>query len=97
MSNISINIKIANRQYPLKVKIWEEENIRRASKLVNERIRARREKMGVQDFQDLLAIIAFDYQVEKLASDKEQHERTKKSCEKLEELNRLVKNKSEQA
>ena len=37
MAELSIKIRIGNREYPMKVKAEDEERIRRAGKLLNEK------------------------------------------------------------
>ena len=71
MEPIKIKLKIAEREYPLTVQPAEEERIRKASKLINERIAFYKERMRVADMQDLLAMVAFDSLMNKL--DAENH------------------------
>jgi cell division protein ZapA (FtsZ GTPase activity inhibitor) len=49
MGEISIKINIADRVYPLKVNMEEEEIIRRAAKLINDRIKEYQENYAVRD------------------------------------------------
>ncbi|MEQ9593482.1 MAG: cell division protein ZapA, partial [Cyclobacteriaceae bacterium] len=53
MDELSIKIKIADREYPMKVKLKEEERIRAAGKLVNEKLKHYRSQFGIDDKQDL--------------------------------------------
>jgi cell division protein ZapA len=66
MEQLSIKVKIADREYPLKVRKDEEERIRMAAKLLNEKIKQFKDQFGKDDKQDLLAMAAFDMAVEKL-------------------------------
>ena len=66
MEQLSIKVKIADREYPLKVKQHEEERIRSAAKMLNEKVKQFRELFGKDDKQDLLAMAAFDLMVDKL-------------------------------
>ncbi len=66
MNKLSIKIKIADREYPMKVEPEEEERIRKAGKIVNEKIKLFRGQFGIDDKQDLLAMVAFDALVERL-------------------------------
>jgi len=61
MGEISIKINIADRVYPLKVNIEEEEIIRRAAKLINDRIKEYQENYAVRDKQDLLSMCVLHY------------------------------------
>lgn len=66
---IKIKIKIAGREYPMTITANEEENIRNAGRVINERLKIVRDEMGLDDKQDLLAMVAFDFVNEKLLSD----------------------------
>ncbi len=90
MEELSIRIKIADREYPMKVKRDDEEKIRKAAKLINERIRNYKEQYGIDDKQDLLAMVAFDCVVDGLSNSQEQHETDKTIVEKIGYLNQLV-------
>lgn len=90
MSLLSIKIKIADRDYPMKVEQHEEEQLRLAGKLVNERLREFQKSFGIDDKQDLLAMVVFDTMVEKIkvegGNSKESHD----ISERLQRLNQLV-------
>ena len=59
MSEQTINISIANRNYPLHVKNEEErKNLLQAAEAINERIRQYEKDYAVIDRQDLLAMTA---------------------------------------
>lgn len=66
MEQLSIKVKIADREYPLKVRKDEEERIKMAAKLLNDKIKQFKDQFGKDDKQDLLAMAAFDLAVEKL-------------------------------
>ncbi|GAB3821806.1 cell division protein ZapA [Pontibacter rugosus] len=66
MSELSIKIRIAEREYPMRVKEEEEERIRAVGKVLNERLRYFKEQFGIQEKQDLLAMVAFETMVEKM-------------------------------
>ena len=44
----------------MKVKPEEEQRVRNASKRINEKLRVYREQFGIDDKEDLLAMVAFD-------------------------------------
>jgi cell division protein ZapA len=56
MGEISIKINIADRVYPLKINSEDEENVRKAAKLVNDRLKEFQENYAVRDKQDLLSM-----------------------------------------
>ncbi|MDD9140022.1 MAG: cell division protein ZapA [Candidatus Cardinium sp.] len=66
MTALSIKIKIADRMYPMKVASANEAAVRKAGKLLEERISSYQKKLRIQDQQDLLAMVAFDCLVESL-------------------------------
>jgi cell division protein ZapA len=90
MEELSIKIKIADREYPMKVKRAEEERVRTAGKLINEKLKFYREQFGIDDKQDLLAMVAFDCLVDKMASDETQQVIDQTVFEKVSQLNQLV-------
>lgn len=80
MDTLSIKIKIGDREYPMKVKVEDEAKIRRAGKLINEKLKKYREEFGLDDRQDLLAMVAFDCMVETM----ELNEMSSEDSEKVE-------------
>ncbi len=60
MGSLSIKVAIANRVYPLKIEEEEEEQVRKAAKMVNDSIREYEENYAVSDKQDLLAMCALN-------------------------------------
>ena len=90
MDNLSIKIKIADREYPMKVQPEDEEKVRNAGKLITERLRSYREQFGIDDKQDLLAMVAFDSVVDKLEMEKQEKEMDDSVVQKINHLNLLV-------
>lgn len=90
MEKLSIKVKISDREYPMKVDPADEENIRRAGKMINERLRAYREKFGIDDKQDLLAMVAFDSMVERLKVEGKTHQVDDAIEHKLANLNSII-------
>lgn len=74
----------------MKVDAKDEENIRKAGKLINERLRSYRERFGIDDKQDLLAMVAFDSTVERLKVEGETHHMDDTIEHKIEKLNQLI-------
>lgn len=66
MEGLSINIRIGDKEYPMKVRAKEEKLLRKAEKQLNKRISDFQNRYGMRDTQDLLNIVAFDCLVEKL-------------------------------
>jgi cell division protein ZapA len=61
MGEISIKINIADRVYPLRIAVEEEEDIRHAAKLINEKIKELQDNYAVRDKQDLLSMCVLQY------------------------------------
>ena len=61
---ISIKVNIADVVYPLKVNIEDEPNIRKAAKLINEKIRNYRDDYQLADKANLLSMVALQFAVE---------------------------------
>lgn len=66
MGELSIKVNIAGRTYPLTINMVEEEQVRKATKLINEHIKEFEEKYAVRDKQDLLAMCALQLQTQNL-------------------------------
>ncbi len=90
MDKLSIKVKISDREYPMKVDPVDEENIRRAGKIINESLKSYREKFGIDDKQDLLAMVAFDSTVEKLKLEGKSHHVDDTVEHKLAKLNQII-------
>ncbi|WP_018343209.1 cell division protein ZapA [Cytophaga aurantiaca] len=69
MGELSIKIRISDREYPMRVDASEEERIRAAGKLINEKLKHFREQFGIDDKQDLLSMTVFDAVMDKLKAD----------------------------
>ena len=89
MDELSLRLKIADREYPMKVKSEEEERVRKAAKLVNEKMKAFRNQFGIDDKQDLLAMVAFDGMI-KFLKEQDQHTQEDDAMNLIEELNQKL-------
>lgn len=90
MTELSIKIKIGNREYPMKVAPEDEATIRQAGKKINEKIRSFQEQFGIDDRQDLLAMVAIDGYVEKLQSSEIRQSTDDVAMEQISKLNKLI-------
>jgi cell division protein ZapA len=90
MSELSIKIRIAEREYPMRVKEEEEERLRVVGKLLNERLRFYKEQFNIQDKQDLLAMVAFETMVEKLKLEEDKNDHLSKVGQQLNVLDELL-------
>ncbi|MEM6735345.1 MAG: cell division protein ZapA [Bacteroidota bacterium] len=90
MAELSIKIKIGNRDYPMKVKALDEERIRQAGKLLNEKIKNYQNQFGIDDSQDLIAMVAFDCLVEKLKREESSEVADNFALREVTKLNQLI-------
>jgi cell division protein ZapA len=71
MQELSIKIRIYDRQYPMKLQPNDEAQIRKAALQINEQIKVYKDQFNSLDIQDILSMVAFDCMVEKLKVQKE--------------------------
>lgn len=90
MGELSIRIKIGNREYPMKVSAQEEAQVRQAGKQLNERLRSYKEQFGIDDHQDLLAMVSFDLLIEKIKADEALVGIDQLTLEKISHLNHQI-------
>jgi len=82
---LSIRINIIDRYYPLKIDRGDEEKIRKAGKIINDKVLQYKQKYSDKDAQDFLAMAALQY-VTKLI-DLEGKENSSALTESIRELN----------
>lgn len=58
---LSIRVNVADRFYPLKIESRDEEKIRKAAKLINEKVLLYKQRYSDKDTQDFLAMAALQY------------------------------------
>ena len=90
MGEISIKINIADRVYPLKINMEEEEIVRRAAKLINDRIKEYQENYAVKDKQDLLSMCVLHYASASIRAEKKASNEDKDLAEKVYQLDSLL-------
>lgn len=90
MAELSIKLKIGNREYPMRVKAEDEERIRKAGKILNEKMKSYKEKFGIEDNQDLIAMVAFDCQVEKMKSEENRDDSSDSALVQVQAINQLI-------
>lgn len=64
MDELSIKVNIADRYYPLSVTAEQEEQVRKASKLINDKLKALEQQFSVRDKQDMLSMCALELATE---------------------------------
>jgi cell division protein ZapA (FtsZ GTPase activity inhibitor) len=92
MGEISIKINIADRVYPLRINMEEEEIVRRAAKLINDRIKEFQDNYAVRDKQDLLSMCVLHYATATLKAEKQGMNEDTEVAEKVYQLDQLLTN-----
>ncbi len=70
---LSIKVQIAERFYPLKIRRQEEEKIRRAARLINDKVLQYKQRYTDKDAQDFLAMVALQFVINLLDCEEEQN------------------------
>lgn len=63
---LSIRVNVADRYYPLRVDRDDEERIRKAAKLINDKVLQYKQRYNDKDVQDFLAMAALQYVIKTL-------------------------------
>ena len=74
----------------MKVDAEDEERIRLAGKKINEKIKLYRDQFGIDDKQDLLAMVAFDSLYEKLQTEANSTSSGESAVDRISYLSRLI-------
>src|SRR6056297_3105500 len=82
---LSIKLNLADRYYPLKIERDDEERIRKAAKLINEKILQYKQRYSDKDNQDFLAMAALQFVIRYLEIEEKSDEQP--ILEDLKELN----------
>jgi cell division protein ZapA len=90
MTELSIKIKIGDREYPMKASPSEEARLRLAGKIINEKMKSYRDLFGIDDKQDLLAMVAFDSMVEKMKISETAGKQNQEVIHKINHLSSLI-------
>jgi cell division protein ZapA len=90
MNELAIKIRIAERDYPMRVEVADEERLRLAGRQLSERLREFREQYGIQDKQDLLAMVALATMADSLKVSKEKDGTDAALTERLARLDELL-------
>ncbi|TDS17371.1 cell division protein ZapA [Sphingobacterium paludis] len=90
MGEISIKINIADRVYPLRVDIEEEEVIRHAAKLINEKIKELQDNYAVRDKQDLLSMCVLQYATGMIKAERNAQQHEEGLEERIHELDHVL-------
>lgn len=70
---LAIKVQIAERFYPLKIEVRDEEKIRKAARLINDRLMQYKQRYTDKDAQDFLAMAALQFVIQLLDCESKQN------------------------
>ena len=70
---LSIKVQIAERFYPLKIKRQDEEKIRKAARLINEKVLQYKQRYTDKDTQDFMAMAALQFVISLIDCEQQQN------------------------
>jgi len=85
---LSIRINIAERYYPLKIDRKDEENIRKAAKMINEKVLQYNKRYNDKDTQDFLAMAALQFVIK--LNESEDRNEVEPILSEIEQLNEQI-------
>ncbi|MEN6619157.1 MAG: cell division protein ZapA [Rikenellaceae bacterium] len=88
MEQQSIRISIADRYYPLRIAIADEEKIRTATKIINEKVDLYKKRYINRDTQDALSMALLQFVIRLIES--EQREESNQIIDELQNLDTLL-------
>lgn len=88
---ININVLIADRPYPLKIKKSEEEDVRNAAREINEKVKQFQQVYAAKDKQDYLAMSALMYAVQSIENKRKTENNDADFEGELQNLEQLLK------
>ena len=91
MDELSIKVKIAEREYPMKVSIEEQGKIKEAEQQIAQKIKFFKDTFKIDDVQDLFAMVAFDAVVDKINNEKSLSKDLSENVRRYTELLDLLK------
>jgi cell division protein ZapA (FtsZ GTPase activity inhibitor) len=90
MEEISITVTISDRPYRLTVYKNEEETVKKAAKLIDQKVKEYAVHYAFKDKQDLLAMVALQFTTSLLNNENQAVDLESDVSEKLEELDKVL-------
>lgn len=90
MEKYSIKVNILNRPYPLLVRSEEEEAVRNAARLINDKIRVYKEKFSVKDDLDLVIMCCLELATDNIHQSARTRHHEQKASAKLAKIDDLL-------
>jgi cell division protein ZapA (FtsZ GTPase activity inhibitor) len=95
MDELTISVKIADRPYKMTVKVEEEEVIRKAARLINEKIKEYANTYAFNDSQDLLSMVSLWFATTSLKAENANHSDNTDLIDGLQTLEKLLSEQKE--
>jgi len=95
MKELTITVSIANRPYRLKIEKDEEETVRQAAKLIDEKIKDYSSSYAYKDVQDLLAMVTLQYATSTLNYEKQLNNKDNHLISRLTEIDKVLSDNTE--
>ena len=95
MDELTISVKIADRPYKMTVKVEEEEVIRKAARLINEKIKEYANTYAFNDSQDLLSMVSLWFATTSLKAENTFHSDNTDLIDGLQTLEKLLSEQKE--
>lgn len=90
MDKYSIKVNILGRPYPLLVKPEEEEAVRNAARLINEKIKVYKERFSVKDDLDLVIMCCLELATDNIHQRARQKQTIQSAGEKLARIDEML-------
>jgi cell division protein ZapA len=90
MEDLSIKLTVANRTYPLTIKAEQEEYMRKAAHVINERMKVYEANYSVKDHQDLIAMCALEFASKFLEAESRRTAIDESVSDQLEEMEKFL-------
>lgn len=90
MDQLNIKVEISDRFYKLKIKMEDEEVVRKAAELINKKIKAYSKNYAFKDKQDLLSMVALENTTEMLNKGSIDSKKEEEIVDKLLNLNSIL-------
>ncbi len=94
LKELSIKVNIADRYYPLKVTPEQEEIVRQAAKLINDKLKALQREFDVKDKQDMLSMTVLELATQLITLQSKNVIEDEGLTQQLQELHTLLKDVS---
>ena len=90
MEKYSIKVNILNRPYPLLVRAEEEQAVRNAAKLINEKIKGYKDRFSVKDDLDLVIMCCLELATDNINQSLNQANKDRKAAAQIDKLNDIL-------